>query len=103
MRWKGYAHVYDHANRDQCLIELTPGAARQLLVALGTHETLRGMRVMIARGKGAKARLSVSIQKMPTASELHKLPREHDPLITLSKLWNFRADDPPEFNETDLN
>lgn len=102
LRWKAYAHVFDHGNRDQCLLELTPGAARQLQTALGTQKDLRGMRVLIARGKGAKARLSVSIQKIATDQEKAKLPREHDAIVTLSKLWNFSAESPPEFPEADL-
>lgn len=102
LRWKAYAHVYDHGQRDQCLLELTPGAARQLMQALGGLADLRGMRVQIARGQGAKARLNVSVQKMPTDAEKLKLPREHDALVTLAKLWGFDGGPPPAFPDSDL-
>jgi len=102
LRWKAYAHSYDHDQHDQCLLEMTPGAARQVKRALQAHESLRGLRVKVTRGKGPKARLSVSVQKLPDPRELHKLPAEHDALITLSKLWGFALENPPEFPEADL-
>lgn len=102
LRWKAYAHVFDLGQHDQCLIELTPGASRQLFRALGDHENLRGMRVQISRGKGPKARLFCSVQKLPSEAERRNLPAEHNALTTLSKVWGFDEKTPPRFPESDL-
>lgn len=99
LRWKAYVHVFDHGNRDQCLLELTPGAARQLQAALVGKDDLRGLRVQISRGKGAKARLSVSVQSLADPSGWWRKVPEHDALITLAKVWGYAAEKMPAFTD----
>lgn len=84
-RWKGFVHCFNHNNRKQEFLELTPAPAKQLLDELPAGESIRGLRICCERGAGQKARVRVTVlSQLATAQEL---PQEIDPIPTLEKLW----------------
>ena len=84
-RWKGYLHAYDFMDKEECFLELTPLACDQLLAQAGDKEPLRGNRVLVERGAGNKARLTVTM--LTPVQSVSSLPAEKDPQSALQKLW----------------
>jgi len=88
VRWKGYLHVWDCRKKRQCFVELTPTSADDLLGQVGDGVILRGMRFVLTRQSGDKARLTVSVLEGERyAVDVGKLPTPKDPFKTLAKLW----------------
>lgn len=85
-RWKGYLHVIVGHGPEDCFLELTPSAADALLKAIPKGTEFRGLVLNAQRGRGAKARLKVSIN--PGKLDASQLPEGKDPEPVLRALWN---------------
>jgi hypothetical protein len=88
-RWRAYLHVYDLHNRKEEFLELTEGAARQLLDQLPAGIELRGERVQFERLAGDQARVHVTALIRVDLPEW--LPVEKSPLKTLCDLWGVKV------------
>lgn len=90
-RWKGYLHAYDHHNKRQCFLEITPLVAEGITQQLGEGQPLRGYRLKLKRGAGPKARVKVEV--LAPLGGGPALVDEQFPEETLRKLWSMNADD----------
>jgi len=90
-RWKGYVHAYDHHNKRQCFLELTPIVAESVQKQLGDGQVWRGFRLRLKRGKGEKARVKVEV--LGILSTGPELVDEKCPGETLEKLWSLKEYD----------
>ncbi len=91
-RWRGYIHVYDEGTREFCFLELTPGAAEQLLRQLPDRENLRGIRFEAYRTPGGDTgRLNIRLGTHTVAIET--CPPGQDPEPVLEKLWSLTLRD----------
>lgn len=89
-RWKGYIHAQDCLSGYTSIVEITPGAARQLLNQRHDLPDLRGLQVRLERTTGAaNGRLNAILVGKHPSPDL--LPIELDPIATLERLW----DQPP--------
>lgn len=84
-RWKGYLHCFDHHHRRHCFLELTSHAASQLQEQLNGASNYRGNRIKVARGRGSKSRLKVTVVGVQHTGQ--ELPLEISPEETLMDLW----------------
>jgi hypothetical protein len=88
LRWKGYVHVFNQVTRNEEFLEFTPTSAKQLLDQFGESNPLRGNRVQMVRGRGDKARLTLTALTAATVTNPGIiLPEPKDPYETLCKLW----------------
>jgi len=85
-RWKGYIFCYAHHMKKAHFVEVTPGAAEDLVVQLGKGDW-RGFRVEIMRGAGDKARLTVDMRAAPTPEAVANLPKALSVEPVLTELW----------------
>jgi hypothetical protein len=96
-RWKGYLHVYDFHNKRQCFLEITPAVAESISEQMGGRlegVSLRGYRLQLRRGNGAKARLKVEV--LAGLKDGPELPEEQSPEETLVKLWKMECESDTE-------
>jgi hypothetical protein len=94
-RWKGYLHVWDCFARREAFLELTPQSADHVLCQAGA-DSLRGYRFQFQRGKGDKARLTVTL--LPSV-QLQNMPEPKDPYKVLAYLWNIDELKVPAFSD----
>lgn len=91
-RWKGYLHVIDHELRKEGFLEITPTAADTLKHYLPKEVSLRTVRISLCRSSNSpKGRLRCTVNDALQTSE--QLPKERDPMETLSKLWKMDKED----------
>jgi len=86
-RWKGYIHCHLAKEKKEAFVEVTPGAAEDLALALPNGISLRGLNVILRRQDGKKARMRVDLMPEFLASDPSKLPEEKLPWETLARLW----------------
>jgi len=88
-RWKGYLHCYDHHNKRQCFLEITPIVAESIRDQIGEGQPWRGFRLKMKRGNGPKARIKVEVlAALPSGPQLVD---ERCPEETLLKLWQMNT------------
>lgn len=88
LRWKGYLYVWNGQANDFGFLELTPGAATELLRQAPSSGILRGL-LLRANRNGKSIRTKCSIELSPSAGGFDKLPPPVDPEDTLRSLWGW--------------
>jgi len=83
-----YMHVFNHHKRREEFIELPAGAAENVLEFFPQGMTLRGCRLTLTRGGGAKAHLKVEVLPPIDTTVSGPLPQAKDVHETLCQLWN---------------
>jgi len=91
LRWKGYVHVFDHNERQQSYLELTPAGVQMLQTQLAPGESLRGILLNVERSKGGpKGRLIIEVK--PNHAPSSQLTEEKHPREALTSLWGLKQD-----------
>jgi hypothetical protein len=86
-RWKGYIYAQDCNSGQTAVVEVTPGAARQLGNQLHGMKDLRGLQVRLERTPGGgNGRLNAIV--VGAYPHLELLPIEIDLRPTLNRLWD---------------
>jgi hypothetical protein len=75
--------------KNPLFLELTPDSFTQLCNLIGDRGNLRGLVITAKRGKGDKARLTISLQGNRD-NEMDRYPAGIDPQETLMALWGLR-------------
>ena len=88
LRWKGYLHVYDASTKKFGFLEITPGAAEQLLRQVPSDGNLRGLLLRIDR-HGTSIRSKCTVELTRPAGGSDNLPDPADPEETLRALWGW--------------
>lgn len=88
-RWKGYLYVWSSAHKSNVFLELTPGAAAEIIRQHGDGSSLRGLLLRLDR-HGTSIRAKVSVELTPCVAGVETLPPDLSPEPILRKLWGWR-------------
>jgi len=84
-RWKGYIPCLEFPGAKLALLELTEGAANQLLSHFDEKEGYRGLHLHVFR-RTNKSRSPVDVKVQPK-TYVRELPKSFDPVPVLLNLW----------------
>lgn len=96
-RWKGYLFGYEPTRKACVFVELTPGAAEEIIRLMPTSGNLRGMVLKMERRSHSK-RSTILVELGAPMGDTSKLPAAQDPEPVLRKLWGW-ADTPKALYE----
>lgn len=96
-RWMGYIAALRSRDRKEAVLNLTEGAARQLLPFLTKYGTLRGLHCVFARRRVLNADRTVKVNapvdvKLIARIAEERLPAEFPIHDSLSRLWGINSD-----------
>jgi len=87
-RWKGYLYIYCATRRECVFLELTPGAAEELLRQNGAPSGMRGRLLRLDRhGKSIRGKIVVELTE--GLNGINNLPPERSPETILRTLWGW--------------
>lgn len=87
-RWHGFLHCFHYEKNKQCILKITPEAAKDLNAQVAEGTTLRGLKITLRRSKAAKGPYYVAVVEI--VADHSRLPAHRDPRASIFKLFKIK-------------